>query len=423
MGKTKYIPIVFIFIFGIILWPDDSLFYSGNYWISGADLNFPLDTRERVLRRIEVLDWSISFGTDRANNLATVPLWTLHWLLTLIPGVSGPLSVIIYSCLILSLGYICFFRLLTFLFKIDKNSDYKNSNYDSFVMILTSLCYAYTPYTYYLFSRLNTHSYIMFLTPFVLTLFLKFLYETKLDLFDKWLVCLSLLIWFPLFSIQPPLLVTLVLFVSLFCLILPFSLLKFFKIGFSLAFLVLLFSAWWLIPYLNYLANSNFLDPDILKKSFEFSNLVKFSSTCSNFWNVITGFADTDWCGGQGYPHWPILNQIQNSIAHVILFLFLSVLGVIFCFRTDTTFKPAIITCGVVFLILSMGTSPPFGKLFIFIFDTVPYLSMYRAPWMKFGFAFYLAEYLAFGLALLSLNINSVSNKPLCDDANQRKKN
>ena len=130
MGKTKYIPIVFIFIFGIILWPDDSLFYSGNYWISGADLNFPLDTGERVLRRIEVLDWSISFGTDRANNLATVPLWTLHWLLTLIPGVSGPLSVIIYSCLILSLGYICFFRLLTFLLKIDKNSDYKNSNYE-----------------------------------------------------------------------------------------------------------------------------------------------------------------------------------------------------------------------------------------------------------------------------------------------------
>ena len=93
----RYIPIPLIFLIGIVFWQDSNLAIYKNYWISGADLNFPLDTGDRVLRRLEVFDWSIGFGTDRANNLTTVPLWTLHWIFTKIPYVTGPLSVIIYS--------------------------------------------------------------------------------------------------------------------------------------------------------------------------------------------------------------------------------------------------------------------------------------------------------------------------------------
>ena len=399
----RYSPIPLFFFTGVLFWQDSSLSNYENYWISGADLNFPIDTAERVLRRLEVLDWSIGFGTDRANNLTTVPLWTLHWIFTKIPTVTGPQSVIIYSCLIISLAYISFLRLITLLLEIDGFNFDSESRNEHIILSLAATAYALCPYTFYLFSRLNTHSYIIFFTPFLLALFIKLIVDRQLDFFDKFVFCLSLILWFPLFSIQPPLLLTLVLFITLFCLLTYFRPKRFFCISMSMVFIICIFSVWWVVPYLNFLLNSGFLNSSDFKEQFDFFSLVKYSSSCSQIWNVITGFADTSWCQDHSYPHFPILNQIQNSLFHISLLLVSTILGIIFLLTVKSTFKKPLLICGVLFLILSAGTTPPFGNLFLYVFSEVPYLSMYRAPWMKFGFVFYLVEYLVFAYALISL--------------------
>jgi hypothetical protein len=381
-------------IWGFTFIPNLNYINYDNYYITGVDLNFPLNYIDRLVARIQVWDPSIINGTDRVNNLATIPYWLFISICSIIFLGNEPLT----TAFIVSLGL--FFAWLSFRYFANSILSYdgvvnKNSPFFQAILSFVALAYAFMPYNFYLLSRLNTHFFICIISP----LLVGFLFNKNNDFSylsknEKIAITSISIFLFPLFAIQPPLLMTL-FFVILIQFILQFRI-SAFKISKATIFFIwkiVLLQMWWFLPWFVYLLNGNFFDSIEFKKSFNVSSLISYSSNCSNIPGVITGLADTEWCQDSEAPFWTTPSALSNSFLFYFIFLvnILSILYYSFSIRNKSKII-VLITSGM-FFFLSLGANLPFGPINLYILDNIPFMSMYRAPWMKLSFPFYLYAY------------------------------
>ncbi len=153
--------------------------------------------------------------------------------------------------------------------------------------------------------------------------------------------------------------------------------------------LVLLFNAYWILPEVKNLFETNmvFTSADVTGGNisddvFFVSDWVKGISQNTSLVNVIKMQGDWPWYQGfrkhaQFYWTNPFL---------IVAAWFPLALSLFALWRAKHPYKWFFGGILVVALILSTGAHPPFGKLFLFLMDHVPLFWTIRSPWYKFTF-------------------------------------
>ena len=216
----------------------------------------------------------VHFGTDRANNLTTV-LRIPYWAIERLGDYSSQAIISMYSSVI-SLAFICFYRLvLTWLLNLAHCAQRLfRSNYS-----IISLAYSLSPYTFLILSFEHSQFYHLLLS-FRLNLVHEASSFIRVRLFDKVFLSSACFLVSTVLH-QPPLLLTMAVFIVLYIACSPVKFSSFVK--FALKLFVLTFDVNLVAcSIFKFLISSGFLDASQLKEQFAFGELVIFSS-CSIF--------------------------------------------------------------------------------------------------------------------------------------------
>jgi len=388
--------------------PDLSKLGYESYFINGVDLNFPLDYSWRVLSRLLVWDPSIGFGTDRVNNLATVPFWLFNYVLYILSMKNQPVAQALYIALNVSAAFIAIQFFISSYFKSNR-IEIRPLGINVAVLTAISIFYSFHPYVFYLTTRLNTHLFVIWLAPYLLGLLLRFgVRISEMPLKHRVSVYLINVIWVPLFSIQPPLLVMLFVLLCLFYFFIIDGNVKGMKRQDTyVVLLLILCHSYWVIPWLNTLISGSYFNLGSFNAMFEVEKLLKYSSNCSSFFGVMTGFADTEWCNLAEFPFWTAPYAVVNSTFYYFIVAF-SLYIITTFLRCNIAQKWMLLFIYFIFFIPSMGLNFPFAWLNSFLFIDIPFMGMFRAPWMKLS----IPVYIIFSLMLATVYLRFDSSEP-----------
>lgn len=174
--------------------------------------------------------------------------------------------------------------------------------------------------------------------------------------------------------------------------------------SFLLAILINLF---WIVPYAAVLVRDygNALSSGL--EGIQFKDWLDPVSTNTSILNVLRLQGAWDWYAGwQGEPYVPAAHPYQ----HNPFYLFWSLLVPITAFSAllvrDRRLRPYIIFfagLSLVGLLFSAGSHEPTGRLYRWLVERIPFLSIYRSPWYKFSTWVVLGYSILGGVTLMAL--------------------
>ncbi len=154
--------------------------------------------------------------------------------------------------------------------------------------------------------------------------------------------------------------------------------------------LAVLINMFWLVPYAHVLVGEYRGALSSGLAGIQFQDWLGPVSTNTSLLNVFRLQGAWDWYAGwQGEPYVPAATAYQNNP----FYLFWSLLVPIVSFsalllKQDKVKKPLILlfaSIALAGLFFGAGSHEPTGKIYKFLIDHLPFLSIYRSPWYKFS--------------------------------------
>ena len=383
------------------------LWFDTGYLITGSDIDFSPFPQERFIHRLQLWDGKVLGGIDRSNNVASLPYI----------GVSALFEWLGFDIFInQQITFIVFFGavglsmyfLMSVIFHSNSNLYAKNS-----ALAASSLLYMFNFYNMFVWVRLQTSLFNLFLIPMYLGLIIA---VNKGIIRLKTAMCLVFLLAIITSpgGIQPPLVYIFFLFLlgflifSIFLKKSTFNVLDFFgtmKAWIFIGISYFLGSLFWLLPLASYVISSGYGDSNIGIEVHDVYGLLNWVSTPLSIDNVLRFFGDIIWFDGfRGQPYFPDFDVYLKSAPLVILSFAIPLVvfsSLIFLRRSQYWFYVIFFTLSALFAIfLSKGIHSPFGVVYFWMIDNLPLFWIQRAPWQKFGLITSLSYATLFGFAI-----------------------
>jgi len=142
----------------------------------------------------------------------------------------------------------------------------------------------------------------------------------------------------------------------------------------------------WILPFVNFIVQAQFLDIEKTRDVFALKELLETTSRHNSLLNVMRMYGDSNFFDGfKGVCYMPFFPSYEKSAALVLgsfLFPFLAYGGLR---ATSHPFAGFFGFLLVVSTFMGKGIHAPFGDLFLWVYQHVPGFWVYRAPWQKFG--------------------------------------
>lgn len=364
------------------------LWFEPGKLITGGDIDFPLFPDERLKERSYVWYPGSLGGTDRSNNVASLPHVALEAFVRSI-GISLNNVQRITYCAWFMLSGLSMYYLMATLVK-------KSTPFAGWARFTGVLFYLVNFYQMFLWVRLQLAIHVMILLPILVALFIKTIERQRVSGITLLALALVTVVSSPI-GIQPPLIM--IVWLSMLILALTYGIwkkplhawmcvsnLKYLGI-FLIVFL--LSSAFWVVPLASFIVNSGFLDSSVGETVYNVRALLKWVSTPTGFLNVFRHMGDVVWFDSWGkqayFPEFLAANQ--NPFFIITSFIMpAAAFGALLIRRIDLmrrVFPFAVI--GLVGLFLSKGSHEPFGDVYEWMMNYIPFFWIHRAPWQKFA--------------------------------------
>lgn len=391
------------------------LWFHGDLLINGTDIDFPIYSYERLLHRLQVWDFHFLGGTDRSNNIASLPYVLVSTLFELIGFNNQYVEKLSFSAWMICVGLSMKFFLGQVL------EDHKTLE-GNIAIIAGSVIYMVGFYNVFLWVRLQLSISTLIMVPLVLGI-LTAAYK-KQEIY-KYIPLLGAVIFMcgptglqpPILSIIIPIVIVHFLYFNVINKNKNIDLRVTLRRYLLVTVVSILASIYWILPLGNFIIASNYIDSSVGKEVFSVKNLMGWSSSVTSFVNTFRFYGDVPWFdswGGERYLEY--FKNYQENLSLIILSLFMPLIGLLSPIYSRGLRKKQVIFYLYVFLIclyLGKGLHRPFGELFEWLIDNVPLFWIHRAPWQKFGlFSFFsLCTLFTIGLYYIIKIINNSKNK------------
>jgi len=381
-NNSNFLDIIIILVLGLV----PLLWFKPGYLIDGVDINFSLDT-SIFLSRLYVWNPMFIGGTDRSMDSTLLLIMGLQFLLFklgLTPiVVEKVIFVILYSASGLAMFY--------FISQLVRG----NSGTDRVTRFASVIFYMFNFYQVYMWAGVKLGELIgAILIPALLGLYIRGL-EKKISTAKVAIIVLIVSILCSGVGIQPPVIgvffITLLLYLIFFLLYTgkwknARNLIDGIKIFVLFALMFFLANMFWIIPVANYSIQSGYTSTSASMEVFNSLSLLEYVSRENGFMNLFRMFGDIFWFdswGGEPYYHFFQVYQTN------ILLVFGSFILPILAFSTLLISKNRYVLffslISVLYIFIGKGVHPPFGEIYLYLFEKIPGLWIYRAPWQKFG--------------------------------------
>ena len=395
-------PIIVICVFGLVPF----LWFRSGYLITGTDVDFPLFPTERFMHRLQTWDIHFLGGSDRSNNVASLPFVAIsvmfEWM-----GFDIIMVEKLSFWLWLTLIGLSMYFLMTQIIGKDERFGAALSK------ISASLLYMLGFYNVFLWVRLQLSVTTLILMPVFLGLLIA-VYHQRMKLSTAVSVIIPVAILCGPTGIQPPLVYILFLFTgsyALFCIFTQRMLgkqVRFFRdivVYLSLLAGYLVGSAFWLLPLGNFVLASGYGDSGVGMAVYNVKSLLEWVSSVTSFLNVFRFYGDVPWFDGWGgeryFPDFISYSQslpliIGSMVIPIIVFAALLMKNGMRQ-RLDILFFTMMALVGLFF---SKGTHPPWGGVYLWLVENAPFFWIQRAPWQKFAAMTAVCYAVLFGLVI-----------------------
>lgn len=374
LGRIKIVEIIFLVLIGLtpILW------FKGDYLITGADINFPLEPVREFLRRTQAWDGVYQGGRDNGMNFSTLVFSGIEAFFYLFTHSIGWTERMTFVFWFMLAGFSVYF-LTNIIFK------------DKLFLIRFSVCLFYLFNFYHLSAWAGMH--IAGITsiavlPFMFGLFIKVINGE--GVFRNTIL-------FGIFSIfsggiwvNPPMACV---FGSIFFIYFLFGLIgekgKFTVIYrvFTLGLLYILLNSYILIPFANVLIEgSNTIDNPL--KDYNVVKYMYFQSAYSSPLNVLRLMGNSEFYHrlNSGEYYFPFFEKYivrRLFVPGSFILPILAFMGVLL--NTKDRNIRFFLTIAVIGIMLGMGPHPPMNKIYPWLVSHLPGFYIFRSPWLKFG--------------------------------------
>ena len=397
----RYWPLIVILVCSLapFLW-----FWPG-YIITGTDIDFPLFPTERLIHRLETWDSLFLGGTDRSNNVASLPFVAVNAILEQIGFdmiMVEKLSFVFWLALIGGSMY--------FLMSVILGS--KKGYGPDLAKVSAALLYMFGFYNVFLWVRLQLSVTTLIIMPVFLGLLIA-VYRGKISLPAALAGLVLMTILCGPTGIQPPLVFILFILTAgylLFHLVTQWfagirhRVLRDTAVYASFVIAYIVGSAYWLLPLINFVLKSGYGDAAVGMEVYSVRSLLEWVGSVTSLLNVFRFFGDVPWFDGWGgQRYFPDFIPYQTStllmLASMIipLFVFAGLLVVRGRHRLDILFFSTVALLG---LFLSKGIHSPAGGVYLWLVENVPFFWIQRAPWQKFGAMSAVSYAVLFGLVV-----------------------
>jgi hypothetical protein len=395
-------PIIVVCIFGLVPF----LWFRPDYLINGTDVDFALFPSERFMHRLQTWDIHFLGGTDRSNNVASLPFVAITVMFELFSFdiiMVQKLSFVLWLTLI---GLSMYFLMSQIIGKEDGFGA-------ALSKMSASLLYMLGFYNIFLWVRLQLSVTTLILMPVFLGLLIA-VHHKKIKLATAVSVIIPVAILCGPTGIQPPLVYILLLFTGSYTLYhaltqrISGKQVRFFKdIGVYLILLAgyLVGSAFWFLPLGNFVLASGYGDSAVGMEVYKVKPLLEWVGSVTSFLNVFRFYGDVPWFDGWGGErYFPDFIPYQQSIPLIIASMVIPI--IVFSAllmkkgmqqRLDILFFTMMALIG---LFLSKGIHPPWGSVYLWLVDNVPFFWIQRAPWQKFAAMTSVCYAVLFGLVI-----------------------
>ena len=306
----------------------------------------------------------------------------------------------------LSLSFLCYWGVYLLL------NYYNSEETNKISKLYISLIGVYSPAALSVLARFQ-YPYIAFyfLLPMIMYLTIKIFDSKNYKDYLKYFLILNTLLF--IFSIIYVSVVSLILVFILWGLIASIYLIKNFNFSFLIKFLGFfglwfLLNSFWVVPFAienkfpNTLINSTFQ----LDSKQNSSTLLFFSARDASFLNIATLISD-EYLNlfFRDKQILKILFRLINLLPlfTILLCLYISIRKLNFMRKMNERRIYLLVFLFFLFLIIIRGANFPFGDLYLFLFNKINFLQIFRNNFEKGVLLFYLPYLLLFGLSLLSL--------------------
>lgn len=162
------------------------------------------------------------------------------------------------------------------------------------------------------------------------------------------------------------------------------ELFRIFSFFFCILFFSILINLFWIIPFVDRV----FINP--ASTSLEFTSgsaleWLKGLSKNTSLFNVARMQGAWVWYEGFGEPYAPYAAIYKHNPLYILLGFFLPILAALgFIMGKKNSAAPLFGLFAVIGIVLGTGIHPPFGKLYAWMVENVPFFYTIRSPWYKF---------------------------------------
>jgi hypothetical protein len=397
----RYWPLIVILVASLVpfLW-----FWPG-LLITGTDVDFPPFPTERLIHRLQTWDSHFLGGTDRSNNVASLPFVAVNAILEQMGfgmQMVEKLSFVFWLALIGGSMY--------FLMSVILGS--KKGYGAGLAKVSAALLYMFGFYNVFLWVRLQLSVTTLIIIPVFLGLLIA-VYRGRISLPVALAVMVLMTILCGPTGIQPPLVFILFIFTAgylVFHLVTQWfagirhRILRDTAVYASFVIAYIVGSAFWLLPLINFVLASGYGNSAVGMEVYEVHTLLEWLGSTTSMLNVMRFFGDMAWFNGWGgEPYFPEFILFKTSslmlVASMIipLIVFAGLLFVRGRHRLYILFFSMVALLG---LFLSKGLHSPAGGIYLWLVENVPFFWIQRAPWQKFAAMSAVSYAVLFGLVV-----------------------
>lgn len=388
----QYFPIFIIFLLSLppLLW-----WIPKGYVIDGSDIPFFVNPLNELIKHLYPWDTTVNTGM---STLQELPKQILYIIFTFLKIITPNISIMskVFYCVILffsGTGMFLFSR------KIFPKSMHLSAS------LLSSIFYMYN--LYFVVQITDTPIALGYITfPFLLFVFHKAI-ETKKIIFYSAIFSM-LTIFFP--PINPSSFAVFLLLLIIYIVFYSFTNVNNIKqiIRLLLATSILTFFINFRIIY-PYIAFLHAQSSEIQNNLADWINGV---SKNTSFFHVVRLIGAWDWFENWfGEPYIPFAKKYLENPFLIGISYIPVLLAFVGFLKTRTKLAWFLLIIGIIGILFSMGTHPPFQAIFIFFYNHVPFFWLFRSPWFKFSYWIVFSYSILIGFFTIWV-FNKLHNRP-----------
>lgn len=382
--------------------------------ITSGDIALPIGLK-RWLNEFYLWHSFRNLGQDMHTVISTVIFFSLPACLSFLNLTYIFIQKIQFTLLFMLTGFSMYF-FITQLYK---------GSYQRIIYLISVIFYMFNLYLEPIWGGFNVANLSAYIAlPWLAGILIKFI-EGRVPLFKMLFMTALVSLIFASTAVNPPLLLAIMVVLGACFLVYAFkkvslgdisSVKKNFKKIFLFLLVILLISAFWILPQIGEIFLFSPLKAAPIRD--DTKAWLAGISTFSSIANTLRFQCHWAWYGGWNEPYVPYAHLYKDNLFLIISGWFIPVLavfGMLFCrFR----YKYLFVSMTIISLVLSMGGHEPFGFIYFFLTKWLPYFWIIRSPWYKFTLltAFGYAVFLGFACReiyefILKLKFNMVKKK------------